>query len=149
MLLCSSVEDRTAQSLSKVKFSVHLPRQLLLPPPPEVVLEREEGENVQRQWVKEQGNYAYSSFSLKSRWRKAKQISHKERVCAVVMTTKCKGQMLSFEELPSTSRNQIADVGVCMTLACGQLHPNFEKEGFCVTGTSVPDVSPRAIHQCI
>lgn len=82
---------------------------------------------------KEQGNYAYGSFSLKSRWRKAKWISHKEMVCAVVMTTKCKGQMLSFEELPNTSRNQIADVRVCMTLARGQLHPSFQKECLYVT----------------
>lgn len=122
--------DRTAQSLSKVKFSVHLPTELLLPPA--AVLEREEGENVQRQWGKSRET-AYGSFSLKSRWRKAKRISHKEMVCAVVMTTKCKGQMLSFEELPSTSRNQIADVRVCMTLARGQLHPSFQKECFYVT----------------
>lgn len=131
-MLFSGRQNRTAQSLSKVKFSVHLPRELLLPSA--TVLNREERENVQRQWGKEQGKYAYSSFSfLKSRWRKAKQTSYKEMVCAVVMTTKCKGQLLSFEELPSTSMNQIADVRICMTLARGQLHPSFQKEHFYLT----------------
>lgn len=145
MLLCSSVGDRIAQSLSQVKFSVHLPRELLLLPA--AVLEREEGENVQRQWEKEQGNYAYSSFS-KSGWRKAKRISHKEMVCAVVMTTKCKGQMLSFEELPSTSRNQIADIRVSMTLAPGQLEPSFQKEQFCMT-VYLSLTDPCVIHEWI
>lgn len=76
-------------------------------------------------------NYVYGSFSfLKPRWRKAKQISHKEMFCAVAMTTKHKGQMLSSEELPSTSRNQIADAAVDTTLAHEQLHLSFQKESF-------------------
>lgn len=109
MLLCSSVADTTAQSLAKVKFSVHLPTEVLLPPA--AVLERDK-EKKCLEAVKQRGggNYVYGSFScLKPRWRKAKQISQKEMVCAVAMTTKHKGQMLSSEELPSTSRNQTTD----------------------------------------
>lgn len=108
MLLCSSAGDSTARSLAKVKFSVCLPAELLLPPA--AVLERDE-ERKCLEAVEETGggNYVYASLScLKPRWRKAKQIIQKEMVCAVAMTTKRKGQMLSPEELPSTSRNQTA-----------------------------------------
>lgn len=74
------------------------------------------------------GETACDAFSCwKPRWSKAKRISHKDVFCAVAMTAKSKGQMLSWEELPITSRNQISDATVCKTLAYEQLHLGFMK----------------------